>query len=81
MDMKYQLMELLFPLQVFKKFGLERYDPINEEFDPNRHYAVFQVPDSSKPEDHVAVVLKVFDLVYTCTRLLLRLHAFKNYVA
>ncbi|KZV58376.1 hypothetical protein F511_15499 [Dorcoceras hygrometricum] len=44
--------------EVFKKFGLEKYDPINEEFDPNRHNAVFQVPDASKPVDHVAVVLK-----------------------
>ncbi|XP_073156755.1 grpE protein homolog 2, mitochondrial-like [Henckelia pumila] len=44
--------------EVFKKFGLEKYDPINEEFNPNRHNAVFQVPDASKPPDHVAVVLK-----------------------
>lgn len=44
--------------EVFKKFGLEKYDPINEEFDPNRHSAIFQVPDASKPLDHVAVVLK-----------------------
>ncbi|CAI9787806.1 unnamed protein product [Fraxinus pennsylvanica] len=44
--------------EVFKKFGVEKYDPINEEFDPNRHNAVFQVPDASKPVDHVAVVLK-----------------------
>ncbi|PIN26511.1 Molecular chaperone of the GrpE family [Handroanthus impetiginosus] len=44
--------------EVFKKFGLERYDPVNEEFDPNRHNAVFQVPDASKPADRVAVVLK-----------------------
>ncbi|XP_057765583.1 grpE protein homolog 2, mitochondrial-like [Salvia miltiorrhiza] len=45
-------------LEVFRKFGLERYDPVNEDFDPNRHNAVFQVPDSSKPADRVAVVLK-----------------------
>ncbi|KAK4484793.1 hypothetical protein RD792_007387 [Penstemon davidsonii] len=44
--------------EIFKKFGLEKYDPINEEFDPNRHNAVFQVPDASKPVDQVAVVLK-----------------------
>ncbi|XP_022852614.1 grpE protein homolog 2, mitochondrial-like isoform X2 [Olea europaea var. sylvestris] len=44
--------------EVFKKFGIEKYNPINEEFDPNRHNAVFQVPDASKPMDHVAVVLK-----------------------
>ncbi|KAK6132980.1 hypothetical protein DH2020_033271 [Rehmannia glutinosa] len=44
--------------EVFKKFGLEKYNPVDEEFDPNRHNAVFQVPDASKPADRVAVVLK-----------------------
>ncbi|XP_022848409.1 grpE protein homolog 2, mitochondrial-like isoform X3 [Olea europaea var. sylvestris] len=45
-------------IEVFKKFGVEKYDVMNEEFDPNRHNAVFQVPDASKPANHVAVVLK-----------------------
>ncbi|KAH6768047.1 Co-chaperone GrpE family protein [Perilla frutescens var. frutescens] len=45
-------------IEVFRKFGVERYDPTDEEFDPNRHNAVFQVPDASKPADRVAVVLK-----------------------
>lgn len=44
--------------EVFKKFGVEKYDPTNEQFDPNRHNAVFQVPDPTKPPDTVAVVLK-----------------------
>ncbi|KAG2256426.1 hypothetical protein Bca4012_093527 [Brassica carinata] len=44
--------------QVFKKFGMDKYDPINEPFDPNRHNAMFQVPDASKPEGTVAHVLK-----------------------
>ncbi|XP_076928029.1 grpE protein homolog 2, mitochondrial-like isoform X2 [Bidens hawaiensis] len=44
--------------EVFKKFGVEKYDPLNEEFDPNRHNAVFQVPDETKSPDTVAVVLK-----------------------
>ncbi|KAJ9551426.1 hypothetical protein OSB04_015471 [Centaurea solstitialis] len=44
--------------EVLKKFGVEKYDPLNEEFDPNRHNAVFQVPDSTKSPDTVAVVLK-----------------------
>ncbi|KAL7143130.1 hypothetical protein ABFS83_08G170200 [Erythranthe nasuta] len=43
---------------VFKNFGLEKYVPTDEEFDPNRHNAVFQVPDASKPPGHVGVVLK-----------------------
>lgn len=45
--------------QVFKKFGLEKFDPTNEPFDPHRHNAIFQVPDSSKEPGTVAVVLKV----------------------
>ncbi|KAI3781777.1 hypothetical protein L2E82_11801 [Cichorium intybus] len=44
--------------EVFKKFGVEKYDPVNEEFDPNRHNAVFQVPDPSKPPNTVAIVMK-----------------------
>ncbi|KAL6999209.1 hypothetical protein U1Q18_000369 [Sarracenia purpurea var. burkii] len=45
--------------EVFKKFGVEKYDPTNEQFDPNRHNAVFQVPDASKPPGSIAIVLKV----------------------
>ncbi|KAK4804594.1 hypothetical protein SAY86_004411 [Trapa natans] len=45
-------------LEAFKKFGVEKYDPMNEPFDPHRHYAVFQVPDGSKPPGTVAAVLK-----------------------
>lgn len=44
--------------EVFKKFGVEKYDPVNEQFDPHRHNAVFQVPDPTKDPDTVAVVLK-----------------------
>ncbi|CAN8248302.1 unnamed protein product [Cochlearia groenlandica] len=43
---------------VFKKSGLVKEDPLNEPFDPNRHNAVFQVPDASKPEGTIAHVLK-----------------------
>ncbi|XP_074320217.1 grpE protein homolog 1, mitochondrial-like [Silene latifolia] len=44
--------------EVFRKSGIEKVDPTNEQFDPNCHNAVFQVPDSSKPPGTVAVVLK-----------------------
>ncbi|XAR56735.1 hypothetical protein NMG60_11037318 [Bertholletia excelsa] len=44
--------------EVFKKVGVEKYEPTNEQFDPNRHNAVFQVPDASKPPGTVAIVLK-----------------------
>lgn len=45
--------------EVFKKFGVEKFDPQNEKFDPNRHYALFQIPDPSKPSGTVAAVVKV----------------------
>lgn len=45
-------------VEVFKKYGVEKFDPANEPFDPNRHNAVFQMPDGSKPPGTVAVVLK-----------------------
>lgn len=50
---------------VIKKFGMEKYDPIDEPFDLNRHNAVFQVPDASKPEGAVAHVLNV-NCYFTC---------------
>ncbi|CAN6173844.1 unnamed protein product [Urochloa humidicola] len=45
--------------EVLKKFGVEKFDPINEMFDPTRHCAIFQIPDSSKPPGTVASVVKV----------------------
>lgn len=36
-----------------------KYDPTNEEFDPNKHNAVFQVPDPKRNPGMVAVCLKV----------------------
>ncbi|KAJ0986991.1 hypothetical protein J5N97_005347 [Dioscorea zingiberensis] len=50
--------------EVFKKFGVEKFDPINEHFDPNRHHAMFQVPDASKPPGTVAAVLKPGYMIY-----------------
>ncbi|XP_016435245.1 grpE protein homolog 2, mitochondrial-like [Nicotiana tabacum] len=44
--------------EVFKKFGVEKYDPTNEQFDPNKHNAVFQVPDPEKAPGVIAVCLK-----------------------
>ncbi|PUZ70126.1 hypothetical protein GQ55_2G200300 [Panicum hallii var. hallii] len=45
--------------EVLKKFGVEKFDPINEKFDPSRHWAIFQIPDPSKPPGTVASVVKV----------------------
>jgi molecular chaperone GrpE (heat shock protein) len=50
---------LICNVQVFKKFGVEKFDPLNEKFDPNRHYALFQIPDLSKPSGTVAAIVKV----------------------
>ncbi|KAM0941609.1 putative GrpE nucleotide exchange factor [Dioscorea sansibarensis] len=50
--------------EVFKKFGVEKFDPINERFDPNRHHAMFQVPDASKPSGTVAAVVKSGYMIY-----------------
>eukprot|EP00268_Persea_americana_P043837 TRINITY_DN4412_c0_g1_i1.p1 TRINITY_DN4412_c0_g1~~TRINITY_DN4412_c0_g1_i1.p1 ORF type:complete len:169 (-),score=44.68 TRINITY_DN4412_c0_g1_i1:235-687(-) len=50
--------------EVFRKFGVEKFDPMGEQFDPNRHLAVFQVPDPSKPPGTVAVVLKPGYMLY-----------------
>lgn len=44
---------------MFNKHGVERFDPLNEQFDPHMHMAVFQVQDASKQAGSVAVVLKV----------------------
>ncbi|KAG2642453.1 hypothetical protein PVAP13_2KG279400 [Panicum virgatum] len=45
--------------EVLKKFGVEKFDPINEKFDPSRRCAIFQIPDPSKPPGTVASVVKV----------------------
>ncbi|MED6219263.1 hypothetical protein PIB30_034177 [Stylosanthes scabra] len=45
-------------VEVFKKFGVEKFDPTNEAFDPHMHNAIFQMPDASKPPGTVGVVLK-----------------------
>ncbi|KAK4275401.1 hypothetical protein QN277_018490 [Acacia crassicarpa] len=50
--------------EVLKKFGVEKFDPTNEPFDPHRHFAVFQIPDGSKPPGTVAAVLKAGYVLY-----------------
>ncbi|XP_071730241.1 grpE protein homolog 1, mitochondrial-like isoform X3 [Rutidosis leptorrhynchoides] len=57
-------MGCLLYFKFFKKYGVEKYDPMNEEFDPNRHKVVFQVQDPTKTPNTVAVVLKVGYTVY-----------------
>ncbi|KAJ1392497.1 GrpE nucleotide exchange factor [Sesbania bispinosa] len=50
--------------RVLKKFGVEKFDPSNEPFDPHRHNAIFQIPDGSKPPGTVAAVLKAGYLLH-----------------
>ncbi|GJQ15064.1 hypothetical protein GpartN1_g6855.t1 [Galdieria partita] len=33
--------------KVFRRYGIERYDPMGEKFDPNLHQAMFEIPDKS----------------------------------
>ncbi|XP_010270075.1 PREDICTED: uncharacterized protein LOC104606523 isoform X1 [Nelumbo nucifera] len=51
-------------VEVFRKFGVEKFDSMNEQLDPHRHNAVFQIPDSSKPPGTVAAVLKPGYMLY-----------------
>jgi len=45
-------------LHVFKMNGVERYDPLGDEFDPNLHMAMFKMPDAEKENNTVAAVVK-----------------------
>lgn len=57
-------------LQVLKKFGVKKFDPTNEPFDPHMHNAIFQIPDASKAPGTVGVVLKVFCILVCCTTII-----------
>jgi len=48
-------------LKVFAKHGLVQENPIGEKFDPNKHDALFQIPD---PEKEVNTVLNVQKIGY-----------------
>jgi hypothetical protein len=38
---------------------VEQYNPLGDPFDPNRHMAMFEVPDPTKEAGTVAIVTKV----------------------
>lgn len=44
--------------KVFQRYGIEKYDPMGEKFDPNLHQAMFQVPDESNSSGVVLAVAK-----------------------
>lgn len=43
---------------VMKRFGIVKYNPINEKFDPNMHEAFLKVEDQSKPENTICTVMQ-----------------------
>ena len=46
-------------LQVFKRHGLEPVNPLNEKFDPNKHEALFQIPNPNVDFNTVLDVQKI----------------------
>ncbi|KAI5081049.1 hypothetical protein GOP47_0004232 [Adiantum capillus-veneris] len=46
-------------MKVLKKFGVEKFEPVGQQFDPNSHLALFEVPDPSKEAGTVSMVAKV----------------------
>lgn len=45
-------------LETLRRYGVERIEPVNELFDPNRHEAIGQSPSAETPVDHVAQVVQ-----------------------
>ena len=45
-------------LNVLDKHGVKKLDPVGQKFDPNRHQAMYEVPDSSAPAGTVVQVIQ-----------------------
>ncbi len=45
-------------LETLRRYGVERIEPLNELFDPNRHEAIGQAASIDIPADHVAQVVQ-----------------------
>lgn len=45
-------------MNVFKKQGVERFDPMGQPFDPDYHAALMEVNDPSKDPKTIAIVIK-----------------------
>lgn len=43
---------------IFRRHGIEMFDPVDQPFDPNFHNALFQVPLADKAEGTVVIVQK-----------------------
>ncbi len=46
-------------MQVFARFGIKKFNPLGEKFDPSNSSALFEVQDPSKPPGSVAFVQAV----------------------
>jgi molecular chaperone GrpE len=45
-------------LNVLEKHGVKKLEPLGQKFDPNRHQAMYEVPDSSAPAGTVVQVVQ-----------------------
>ncbi|GAW81015.1 GrpE protein homolog, mitochondrial [Plasmodium gonderi] len=43
---------------IFNKYGIDKYDPINEKFNPQFHEALFEIDDTTKEKGTVATVVQ-----------------------
>ncbi|KAI4838368.1 GrpE-like protein [Plasmodium brasilianum] len=43
---------------IFNKYGIDKYNPINEKFNPLFHEAIFEINDSTKEKGTVATVIQ-----------------------
>ena len=50
-------------LNVLEKHGVKKLEPIGQKFDPNRHQAMYEVPDVSVPAGHVVQVMQAGYLI------------------
>jgi len=41
-----------------KRFGVAQFEPMGEKFDPNIHEAIFTLPESEHPNNHVGAVMQ-----------------------
>jgi molecular chaperone GrpE len=56
-------------LKVLEKHGVKRFDPMGAKFDPNKHQAMFEVPDPATP---AGTVVKVVQAGFTIGERVLR---------
>jgi molecular chaperone GrpE len=50
-------------LNVLEKHGVKKLEPLGQKFDPNRHQAMYEVPDATVPAGHVAQVVQAGYLI------------------